>query len=196
MTTPGSVPGVLGLKRRVDEITLEGKQRPLLDSASLQDAPGVTFIDAYTIFVRYNASAARLPLNGGASHQLADLPGTVRPSTGVHVTAGGTALWAGLINPVDSDGGKIEFISARTGERRVVDVPFRCPLGASPEWTPDGRELIVVCQPRGEETLTLYRVPVDGGAPRVIAPIGAASDGWTSVSPDGALVAYGLFDRQ
>jgi dipeptidyl aminopeptidase/acylaminoacyl peptidase len=192
-TNPGDVPGLRGLRRRVDEITLDGKQRTLLDTATLEGAPGVSFIDPDNIFVRYNASADRFSTNGGARKRLADLVGSVRPTTGAHATAPRSGMWAGLLNVKESGTGKIEFISSRTGERRLVDVPFRFPLPASPEWTPDGRELIVVGQSSGEEVLKLYRVPVDGGVPVLIGSIGENTDGWTNVSPDGKLVVYSVF---
>jgi Tol biopolymer transport system component len=192
MTKPGSVPGLRGLRRRVDEITLDGKQRSPLETTTLEGAPGVSFIDAYNIFVRYDSSADRFSLKDGTRQRLSDLTGSVPPSTGVHATTG-SGMWAGLISASDAGPGKVEFISSRTGERRLVDVPFRFPE-ASPAWTPDGRELIVIgATPGQEEGLTLCRVPVDGGAPIVIASTGENTDGWTSVSPDGALVAYGIF---
>ena len=102
--------------------------------------------------------------------------------------------------------------------QREVPVPFRPQAGPSPEWTPDGRELIVAGRPalvarndtttarlvRLDDSTTisrleardtvafLYRVPVDGRAPRTVAAI-RSTDGWTSVSPDGRFVVYGEY---
>jgi hypothetical protein len=218
MTKPGASPGLRFLRRRVDEITLEGVRRPLLDSAAARGLPGVTFIDANTIFVRYDSAAYRIPLDGGPPQRLrGDLSCTMHPPTGVHTTAPITAVWAGLIPGTDFQAGRIEFISARTGERREIPVPFRPMLGPSPEWTPNGRELIVAGRPplvttgdtttarllrigdsisiqqlRARDTVAfrLYRVPVDGGDPRPIATF-RWTDGWTSVSPDGEFVVFG-----
>lgn len=221
MTTPGALPGLRWLQRRVDEITVEGNRRPLLDTAAMRGVPGVTFIDPYTIFFRTDSAAYRMPLSGGPPQRLVDLRGSMRPPTGVHTTAPTSDVWAGLIPGNNFEGGRIEFISAQSGERRVVAVPFRPMAGPSPEWTPSGRELIVAGRPpldttrldtatirlfRAGDTTTvrqllarnatpvwLYRVPVNGGEPYRIATFGG-TDGWTSVSPDETFVVYGLID--
>ena len=219
MTTPGNSPGLRFLQRRVDEIALDGTRRTLLSAATMQGVPGVTFIDAYTIFWRSESEAYRVPLNGDPPHRLLGLTGTTRPLTGVHTTAPATDDWAGLLPGDLFVGGQIELISARTGERRVIDLPFRPFIGPSPEWTPDGRGLLVAGWPplepasldtmtvrlaRGGDTTTvnrlreqstartrLYLVPVDGDTPVSIADFDE-TDGWTSVSPDGRFVAYGV----
>ena len=98
MTMPGASPGLRSLQRRVDEITLTGERRPLLDTAAMRDVPGVTFIDPYTIFVRDDSAAYRMPLDGGPPHRLSELSGSIRPSTGVHTTAPTSDVWAGLIS--------------------------------------------------------------------------------------------------
>ena len=218
MTRPGASPGLRFLRRRIDEITIEGARRPLLDTTAMRGVPGVTFIDAYTIFWRGDSAAYRVRLDGGPARRLSELAGSTRPPTGVHTTGPTSDDWAGLLPGSLLEGGGIEFISARTGERRVVAVPFRPMIGPSPEWTPDGRELIVAGRPpvdtagldmatlrlarAGDSTtvsqllarttamVRLYRVPVAGGAPFPIAEF-AATDGWTHVSPDGKSVVYG-----
>lgn len=219
MTNPGAQPGLRFLRRRVDEISLSGVRRSLLDSAAARGLPGVTFVDAYTIIVRYDSAAYRIPLNGGQPRRLVgDLAGTAQPQTGVHRTAPVGDEWAGLIGSVHFQAGRIELVSARSGVRRVLPVSFRPMLGPAPEWTPDGRELIVAGRPplltaadttmlrllaagdsttltelRARDTLAvrLYRVPVDGRAARVIAELGG-TDGWTALSPDGRFVVYGV----
>ncbi|HJR34827.1 MAG TPA: hypothetical protein VJ817_07770 [Gemmatimonadales bacterium] len=222
MTMPGASPGLRFLRRRVDEITLNGERRALLDTIVMRGVPGVTFIDPYTIFVRYDSAAYRMPLSGGPPQRVAELSGTA-PATGVHTTAPTGDLWAGLISGGSFDSGRIEFISVRTGERRVVVVPFRPMMGPSPGWTPSGRELIVAGRPpldttnldattlrllsardsttmrrlltTDSATFRLYRVPVNGGEPRPIAAMGR-TDGWTSVSPDGKWIVYGAMDHR
>jgi len=220
MTKPGTSPGLQFLRRRVDEITLEGVRRPLLDTTAARGLPGVTFVDPYMIFVRYDSAAYRIPLDGGSPQRLVGgLSGTTHPATGVHTTAPTSLVWAGLIPGPNFQAGRIEFISARTGERREVSVSFRPMIGPSPEWTPDGRELIVagrlplvptgdtatvrllgigdsitIAQLRARDTAAfrLFRVPVHGGEARPIAAF-RQTDGWTSVSPDGKLVVYGEY---
>lgn len=221
MTAPGPSPGLRFLRRRVDEISLDGARRPLLDTTAMRGVPGVTFIDAYTIFVRYDSAAYRIPLIRGPPQRLGELAGSTRPSAGVHTTAPSTQVWAGLIPGDLLESGRVEFISARTGERREVLVPFHPAPGPSPEWTPDGRALVVVGWPledttgldaatlrlarerdtsavrqvlaRSTPATVLYRVPVDGGAPSLIARF-RATNWWVNVSPDGKYVVHGMID--
>ncbi len=219
MTQPGAVPGLRFLRRRVDEITLQGARRPLLDTVAMRGVPGVTFIDAFTIFSRYDSAAYRIPLDGRPPQRLGYLSGSPHPPTGVHTTAPTTELWAGLIRGTNFQAGRIEFISLRTGEQREVLISFRPLIGPSPEWTPDGRELMAVGRPplvapsdtttarllrladsttirqlsaRDTVAFRLYRVPVDGGEPHALGRF-RLTDGWMSVSPDGKSVVYGEY---
>jgi dipeptidyl aminopeptidase/acylaminoacyl peptidase len=223
MTMPGSTPGLRSLRRRVDEITLDGARRTLLDTAAMRSVPGVTFVDADTIFVRYDSAAYRRPLDGGGPQRLTDLSAPTQPWAGVHTTAPTSQVWAGVTPGALLHGGRVEFISARTGEHREVVVPFHPAPGPSPEWTPDGRELVVVGWPledttgitaatirlarngdttavrdilaRQNASTVLYRVTVDGGKSRLIARF-RGMDGWVSVSPDGRSVVYGAIDAR
>jgi dipeptidyl aminopeptidase/acylaminoacyl peptidase len=220
-TTPGAVPGLRFLRRRVDEISLDGTRRPLLDTTAMRGVPGATFIDAYTIFVRYDSAAYRMPLTGRRPQRLSDLVSSAQPYAGVHRTSPTTELWAAVSRGGVLQSGKVEFISARTGERREVLVPFHPAPGPSPEWTPDGRALVVIGYPlenstgldtttirrarerdtsalrqvfaQSESITVLYRVPVDGGAPSLIAKF-RATDWWVNVSPDGKHVVHGMIE--
>lgn len=221
MTTPGASPGLRFLRRRVDEITIEGVRRALLDTTAMRGVPGATFIDAYTIFVRYDSAAYRMPLTGGPPQRLSDLVSSTQPYAGVHRTAPTTELWASVSPGGVLQSGRVEFISARTGERREVLVPFHPTPGPSPEWTPDGRALVVVGWPledttgvdaatirlarerdtsavrqvlaRSESITVLYRVPVDGRPPSLVAKF-RPTDWWVNVSPDGKYVVHGMID--
>jgi len=219
MAVPGTSPGLRSLRRRVDEVSVGGAQRVLLDTAAMRGVPGVTFIDAYTIFVRYDSAAYRVPLSGGAPQRLTDLAGLTRPSTGVHGTAPSSQMWAGLIPGDLLERGRVEFISTRTGQRSEVLVPFHPSAGPSPEWMPDGRALVVIGWPLEDTTgldaatirlarerdtsavrqvlartapaTVLYRVPVDGGPPSLIARF-RATDWWVNVAPNGKYVVHGI----
>lgn len=187
----------------------------------MRGVPGVTFIDAYTIFVRYDSAAYRMPLSGGPPQRLSSLVSSTQPYAGVHTTAPTTQLWASVSPGGVLQSGRVEFISARNGERREVLLPFHPLPGPSPEWTPDGRALVVVGSPLqdttglGAETIklaresdtsalrkvdaqseaitVLYRVPVDGGTPSLIAKF-RATDWWVNVSPDGKYVVHGMIN--
>ena len=87
---------------------------------------------------------------------------------------------------------QLELISTATGERKLLEVPFRFAGSSQPVFLPNDRSVLAFGQSANDTTSTqLYMVPLDGGTPRSLArvpntPVGAA----VSVSPDGRFVAY------
>ena len=59
---------------------------------------------------------------------------------------------------------------------------------ASPEWLPDGRSLAYLAKREGDETRSLYRIPVDGGESVPVARLKSDISAF-SLSPDGRRVA-------
>lgn len=56
-----------------------------------------------------------------------------------------------------------------------------------PNWTPDGKHVLVKHVGKGHDDVLL--VPVDGGAPRKVDLPGAMG-GWMAMHPDGKRIAY------
>ena len=59
---------------------------------------------------------------------------------------------------------------------------------AAPEWLPDSRSLVYLAKREGDETRSLYRIPVDGGESVVVARLKSDISAF-SLSPDGRRVA-------
>ena len=83
----------------------------------------------------------------------------------------------------------------QSAEKGVLS-PVDAPLDVVPAWSPDGQELAFIrIQPDGDDEVTvgLFRIPADGGEPRLVATIGddpvAITDGvrW---APDGRSILY------
>jgi len=63
--------------------------------------------------------------------------------------------------------------------------------GPAAAWSPNGKELTVVCESEGE--LAIVNCPIDGGAPRILArlkDLGLKGIAWPRWSPDGRLLAF------
>jgi Tol biopolymer transport system component len=58
-----------------------------------------------------------------------------------------------------------------------------------PQWTPDGKSVMVSCEQRGKVTQVLCRIPIEGGT---IQELGLEANIWDRVSlhPDGQRIAY------
>ena len=66
---------------------------------------------------------------------------------------------------------------------------------ASVAWTPDGRSLLFKRATKGDSDTTLYRVPVEGGAPeKLISVAGNYRLNYPQVSPDGRRLAVSTWD--
>jgi Tol biopolymer transport system component len=175
--------------------TLSGESQELLNwpiaNASWQ------YVGDSSIFVRLGDTVAVLrPLGPGPVRRLSSVPPQskmwwpVTSSDGRWVagpwTQGGVwGLWH-----------QLEVFSLETGARSVLDLPFNVRTYSTVnQFLPDNSSLLVFGWRSGEVETTLYRVPLDGSAPRAIAGVGRPRpDGAfsASASPDGRSVAYGV----
>jgi len=188
---PGSPPG-----KRIDEVALSGQRRTLLDLPSGTDLfHGFQFVGDSSVFVRADSVARLLPLGTGMPRRLAGVPsGTQLFNTVVS----NDLRWIGGLY-TDGSGGpanQVEVFSTATGARTVLDLPFEC-RSYRPEFLSRDRSLLVFGQRNGEPHVNIYRVPLDGTAPRVFATIGKPriDPGFmsaASASPDGKSVVYGV----
>lgn len=87
-----------------------------------------------------------------------------------------------------NSGGKIYKFDPATGESRAVDTGFVTMCNNDHVLSPDGTAIAVSHMTREDFQSRVYTVPLTGGVPRLITPIGPSYlHGW---SPDGRTLAY------
>src|SRR5207247_7586963 len=88
------------------------------------------------------------------------------------------------------------LVSVDDGSSRVLTHPFIRVSGTPVQlqeaiaWHPDGKRLFIMGRDVPDGPVSLYSVPVDGAAPRAIAPVGSnRNESVIVLSPDGRRVA-------
>jgi Tol biopolymer transport system component len=178
----------------VEELSLNGNRRKLFDFSALNLPQNTSFVlsGAATLFYRADSVAYSVNLDGGgAPRRLSAVP----PATILMLptaSADGKLVAGALWSSQQPERNQLELFSMETGTRRLLEVPFRFAPGAQMSFDHDGRAILAVGRPARDTTgLRLYRVPLDGTAPREISRLGdISSSAAASVSPDGNLVAY------
>ncbi len=181
--------GARGLRSLV-EVSLDGTEKLLRDvSAEFPRANRVLFASdrevVVTVPVDTKVERYLVPLNGGAARRLPD-PGTEPGSReGGNLVVGN---WLGIAQ-VDGRG---EVRAARmlsmTGDStRTVRFPF---AGNSGVASVDGNYFTDSNRSAGDSVFTVYRVPLDGSATRIIGQVRDVTMGVFAPSPDGTLFAY------
>jgi TolB protein len=84
--------------------------------------------------------------------------------------------------------GRIYRIPALGGEPEVVDTGFATRCNNDHGVSPDGTLLAISDQSQGARQSLIYTLPVGGGTPRLVTPIGPSY--WHGWSPDGKTLAY------
>ncbi len=87
-----------------------------------------------------------------------------------------------------NSGGRIYRIPAAGGEPRPVDTGFATRCNNDHGVSPDGTLLAISDQSQGRRQSLIYTLPVEGGTPRQITPVGPSY--WHGWSPDGKTLAY------
>lgn len=83
---------------------------------------------------------------------------------------------------------QVTLVSTEDGSSRVITHPFIQVPGIA--WHPDGKRLLIMGRDVPDGPTSIYSVPVDGSAPRLIAPVGSnRNESVIAVSPDGKLIA-------
>ncbi|MGJ4804207.1 prolyl oligopeptidase family serine peptidase [Luteimonas sp. SDU82] len=147
------------------------------------------FLRAAGLLLLLCLAASTLAASGGMTlRQVAEVRGvgqaTISPD-GRHVAY---TLSVPRALGVDDDGpawAELHLVS-REGHSRGF-VTGKVNVGAH-EWLPDGRSLAYLAKRQGDETRTLYRIPVDGGESVAIAKLKSDISAF-SLSPDGRRVA-------
>jgi Tol biopolymer transport system component len=171
----------------LDEITLTGARRKLLDVASLPAVKAFQFVGDSAVYYRSDSAAFLKPLYGGPTRKLGDIPANTQLRAAV---VSPDRRWlAGPLSDAQRPGLQLEVTALASGERRLIDVPFRLSW-AEPRFTADSRSLVVLGSENTDTTgAKLFVVPLGGGAPRAVTTVKSPA-GAFSVSPDGASVTY------
>ena len=83
---------------------------------------------------------------------------------------------------------QVTLVSLDDGSARVIAHSFIQVPGLA--WHPDGRRLLIMGREVQDGPVSIYSVPIDGSAPRVLAPVGSnRNESVIAVSPDGKLIA-------
>lgn len=171
----------------LDEITLTGARRKLVDFASLPGLKVFQFVGDSAVYYRSDSAAFLKPLYGGPIRKLGD----VSPNSQLRaaVVSPDRRWLAGPLLDAQRPGLQLEITSLASGERRLIEVPFRL-AWAEPRFTPDGRSLVALGSEGTDTTgARLFVVPLGGGAARALTTAKSPA-GAFSVSPDGASVTY------
>jgi len=86
-----------------------------------------------------------------------------------------------------NSGGHIYRLPATGGKPEPIDTGFAIRCNNDHGISPDGSRLVISDQTRGGKSL-IYTLPVGGGTPKSITPVGPSY--WHGWSPDGATLAY------
>ena len=85
-------------------------------------------------------------------------------------------------------GGRLLTVPATGGEPQVVDTGFAIRCNNDHGVSPDGTLLAISDQSQGARQSLIYTLPVGGGTPRQVTPVGPSY--WHGWSPDGKTLAY------
>lgn len=88
----------------------------------------------------------------------------------------------------DQPAKQVTLVSLDDGSSRVITHPFIPVAGLA--WHPDGQGLLIIGRETQDAPTSLYSVPIDGSAPRVLAPVGSKrNESVIAISPDGRRIA-------
>jgi TolB protein len=87
-----------------------------------------------------------------------------------------------------NSGGRIYRVPAAGGEPEAIDTGFAIRCNNDHGLSPDGSLLAISDQSRDRHQSLIYTLPVAGGSPKLITPVGPSY--WHGWSPDGKTLAY------
>lgn len=87
-----------------------------------------------------------------------------------------------------NSGGRLYRISATGGEPTVLDTGFATRCNNDHGVSPDGTQLVISDQSQGDRKSRIYTLPVTGGTPQLVTPMGPSY--WHGWSPDGKTLAF------
>ena len=84
--------------------------------------------------------------------------------------------------------GRLYKLPVEGGMPKVIDTDFAVKCNNDHGIAPDGTQLVISDQSQGEGKSLIYTLPILGGTPRLVTPIGPSY--WHGWSPDGKTLAY------
>ncbi|MFO0811286.1 MAG: hypothetical protein U0746_21870 [Gemmataceae bacterium] len=85
-------------------------------------------------------------------------------------------------------GGRLYRIPATGGTPEAIDTGFATRCNNDHGVSPDGTQLVISDQSQGSRRSLIYTLPVGGGTPKLVTPVGPSY--WHGWSPDGKTLAY------
>jgi sugar lactone lactonase YvrE len=85
-------------------------------------------------------------------------------------------------------GGKIHRVPVAGGKPETIDTGFAIQCNNDHGISPDGKTLVISDQSQGQKQSLIYTLPITGGEPKRITPLGPSY--WHGWSPDGKTLVY------
>ena len=174
----------------IEEVPIGGQRRTLRNLAGLPGGKvtGFQWMNDSSGIIRTDSASYLLPFGSAAPRRLADAPGKTNVF-GVAVSRDGKTVATPL--RVRSGGnGKVELLSLESGATRELSLPFWFLAPITPTFSPDGRSVFIAGRQTSDSLgANVYAVPLDGGAPRVVANMPSSGGGF-SLAPDGRSIIH------
>ncbi len=87
-----------------------------------------------------------------------------------------------------NSGGRIHRIPIAGGKPEAIDTGFATRCNNDHGVSPDGTQLVISDQSQGKRQSLIYTLPITGGTPKLITPLGPSY--WHGWSPDGKMLAF------
>jgi Tol biopolymer transport system component len=137
----------------------------------------------YSAWVEGSPKILRVPIEGGESHQLTDFF-----STGPRYSPDGAVFACFALDAHSQRYNKLAIVPSDGGQPiKMLEVPPGTSIVRGPVWTPDGKAIVVIVT-RGE-LMNLWRIPLDGGAPKQVTDLDVPVVARREYSPDGKQIA-------
>ncbi len=175
-----------------EEVSLHGTQRRIIASA---DIPGgrtrrITFLPDASLIVRSEAGIHTISPSSPTPRKIVSVSEFV-PSSAIATSPDLEWLAAQLTG---GRAGQLELTSLKTGERRISKLPFWFMPTPTPEFTRDGRSVLLKGRQIGDSSGTnLYLAPTSGAPARFIANLWLPGE--FSLSPDGKTLVHTVRHR-
>lgn len=175
-----------------EELSLNGTYRRVI---SLADVPAagpnrsISFLPDASLIVRSDSGIFTISPTSPTPRKVANVSELI-PTSAIVVSPDREWL-AAPIRGRAMPTGQLELTSLKTGERRVSTLPFWFLPPATPQFTKDGRGVLLTGRQLSDSSGTnLYLAPTSGASARFIANLGNPFVGGFSLSPDGKTLVH------